>query len=270
MSLDLSALWDFNQPELSELRFRAVLTAASGDDALILRTQIARTFGLRGDFDRARQVLAEIEPQLPGAGAEARARFYLETGRTYASAAHDPQAITPAEKELARAAYLRAVEAAQAANLDDLAIDGLHMLAFVDTAPEEQIAWNRKAIEVLRASTQPGAQKWAGPLHNNTGYALHQLERYEEALEEFRLALAAHEQSGSMQTIRIAYWMVAWTLRAMDRLEEALEMQLRLEKECDAAGEPDPYVFEELELLYQALEQPEQSSFYAARRKASL
>ncbi len=62
--------------------------------------------------------------------------------------------------------------------------------------------------------------------------------------------------------------MIAWTLRALERLQEALEIQLRLEKECDQAGEPDPYVFEELELLYRALNNGEQASFYADRRKA--
>jgi hypothetical protein len=62
--------------------------------------------------------------------------------------------------------------------------------------------------------------------------------------------------------------MIAWTVRALGRLNEAVEIQLRLEKECDEAGEPDPYVFEELELLYQALNHKEKAEFYAARRKA--
>jgi len=56
-------------------------------------------------------------------------------------------------------------------------------------------------------------------------------------------------------------------LRAMGRLDEAMEIQLRLERECDDAGEPDPYVFEELELLYQALNDSEKAEFYAARRR---
>jgi len=68
---------------------------------------------------------------------------------------------------------------------------------------------------------------------------------------EFKLALAARERDGDPQRIRIAHWMIAWTLRALGRLNEALEIQPRLERECDEAGEPDPYVFEELELLYE-------------------
>ena len=268
MSIDLSSLLDFNHPEASEQRLRAALSTATGDEALILQTQIARTYGLRGDFAQARQILADIQPQVQGAGAEAQARYYLELGRTYSSATHPPETQTGEARELARSAYLQAFELAKNGKLDYLAIDALHMLPFVDPAPQEQIEWNRKALAYLHATSQPEARKWAGPLHNNTGYALHLLERYEEALAEFELALAAHQQGGSAQNIRVAHWMIAWTLRSMGRLDEALEIQLRLEKECDEAGEPDPYVFEELEHLYRALGDDKKAAFYASRRAA--
>ncbi len=45
MAGDLSHLWDFTQPELSEQRFREALATANPDEALILQTQIARTYG---------------------------------------------------------------------------------------------------------------------------------------------------------------------------------------------------------------------------------
>ena len=118
----------------------------------------------------------------------------------------------------------------------------------------------------MKGSTQPAAQKWSASLHNNTGYALHLLGRYDEALREFQLALAERERGGRPQNIRVAYWMIAWTLRALGRTNEALEIQLRLERECDAAGDPDPYVFEELELLYKTLGDEKKAAFYAARR----
>ena len=132
-----------------------------------------------------------------------------------------------------------------------------------------ELDWDRKALAFMKSSSQPAARKWEASLHNNTGYALHLLGRYEDALGEFKLALAARERDGKAQDIRIAYWMIAWTLRALSRLDEALAIQLRLERECDEAGEPDPYVFEELELLYKALNNDEKAEFYAARRKAA-
>jgi tetratricopeptide (TPR) repeat protein len=270
LAIDVAKLWDFNKPELSEERFRSVLTTASADDALILQTQIARSYGLRQRFPQAQEILADIESQVQSASVEAQVYYYLELGRTYSSATHPPESQTTEVKELARSAYMRAFELAQKGELDALAIDALHMMTFVDTAPEDQIEWNRKAIALMQSSSQRDAKKWEGSLRNNTGYALHLLGRNEEALAEFKLALAAHERGGNPQKIRIAHWMIAWTLRALGRLNEAIEIQLRLEKEWDEAGEPDPYVFEELELLYQAINNTEKAEFYAARRKAAM
>jgi tetratricopeptide (TPR) repeat protein len=144
------------------------------------------------------------------------------------------------------------------------------MMTFVDTAAEDQIEWNRKAIAAMQSSSQPEAWKWEGSLHNNLGYALHTLGRYEEALIEFEMALTARERDGKPPAIRIAYWMIAWTLHSLGRLNEAIEIQLRLERECDEAGEPDPYVFEELESMYRDLNNSERAAIYAARRKSAL
>ena len=234
MALDLSLLWDFAQPDVSEQRFRTALTAASGDDALVLQTQIARTFGLRGDFAQAQQILDGLEPQLDSAGGEVRARHALERGRTLSSATHPPESQTAPVKTTARAAYRRALTIAVAAGLDDLAIDALHMLAFVDTDPADQLVWGLQALSVMESSSQPAAWRWEGSLRNNVGYALHQQGRYEEALAQFGLALAFRERAGHAEPIRVATWMVAWTLRALGRMDEALAMQLRLERACAA------------------------------------
>ena len=54
------------------------------------------------------------------------------------------------------------------------------------------------------------------------------------------------------------------------RTDEALALQLRLERECAEAKEPDPYVFEELELLYRERGDTARANEAAARRKALL
>jgi len=267
MPIDLAPLWDFKQPELSEQRFRAALATASPDDALILQTQIARTYGLRGDFERAQQILNSIDPQIAAASAEVRARYELEFGRTLASATHAADSQTPSVKDQARIRYLRALDVAKAGQLDGLAIDAIHMLAFVDTAPTDQLKWGEQALAIALASSQPATRKWEASLRNNIGYALHQLERYAEALAQFRQALMLREGAGDAQATRVAQWMVGWTLRSLSRLDEALEIQLRLERECEAAGVPDPYVFDELEALYRAKGDDALAREYAQRRK---
>ena len=269
MSINVMKLWDYDKPELSEGRFRSALSTASVDDALILQTQIARTYGIRRDFSRAREILAEIEPQIENASLEARVRYQLELGRTYCSAVHPPGPQTDVARELARSAYMRAFELAQDGKLDGLAIDALHMMTMVEPSPAEQLEWNRKAIALMEVSSQGDAKNWEASLRNNYGYALYLLDRYDDALEEFELALTARERDGDPGTIRIAHWMIAWTLRALGRLDEAVEIQLRLEKEWDEAGKPDPYVFEELEHLYRALSDDEKAEYYAARRKGT-
>ena len=92
--------------------------APSGDDVLILKTQIARTWGLRGDFVRAREILHEIDAQPASANPEVRTRHALEYGRTWVSTMHPPELLTPAARAQARASFLRAVELSRAARLD--------------------------------------------------------------------------------------------------------------------------------------------------------
>lgn len=266
LAIDVDPLWDFSAPAASEQRMRAALATARGDDALIVQTQIARTYGLRGDFARAQDILDAIAPQIAKAGAEARVRHALESGRTLSSATHPPALQTPEVKARAKVAYLQAYETARNAKLDALAIDALHMLAFADTAPADQLKWNRQALALVEASTQPAAKRWEASLRNNTGYALHELGRYDEALVEFRRALALRERGDDAQATRVAWWMIAWTLRAQARNDEALAIQLRLEREGEAAGAPDPYVFEELEILYRERGDAAAAARYAARR----
>ena len=266
MAIDLAPLWDFSKPELSEQRFRAALPGASADDQLILQTQIARTKGMRKDFASARDVLKDIESKVAEAGPEARARYFLELGRTYASAKHDPAAVTATAKEQARRAFTTALDIAKAARLDALAIDAIHMFAFIDADPTDQLTWGQAALAVVLASDQPAAQKWEASVRNNIGYALHQLGRYEEALAEFNQVVCLREKGKDAEATRTANWMVAWTLRALNRTDEALNIQLRLEREADAAKQPDPYVFEELELLYAGKGNKERAAHYAARK----
>lgn len=273
MAIDIATLWDLRQPALSEQRFRAALPGADADDTLILQTQIARTHGLRRDFVRARQILQDIEPQTRGAGAEVRVRHAPEWGRTLASAAHPAQTQTPQTRALARAAYLRAVELAKTHRLDGLAIDALHMLAYVDTAPGEQLKWGQDALAIALAialaSSQPAAKQWEASLRNNIGHALHPLGRDAEALVHFRLALTLREPAQDVAATRIAHWMVARSLRALNRIDEALDIQSRLEREWVAEGQPDPHVFEELEAIYSARGDAVRAQAYALRKKAA-
>ncbi len=278
MAIDLATLWDYSKPDLSEQRFRAALVSASADDTLILHTQIARSHGLRRDFTAARAMLLAVQVQLPQRSAEARARWWLEYGRTWASATHPTAALTPTAKDEARRAYQTALDTARIAGLDGLAIDAIHMFAFVDNAPADQQTWAEQALAVALASHQPAAQNWEASIRNNLGLALHQQGSYAAALAQFEAALALRQQQATAaepaaqaraeRSVRVARWMVAWTYRALGRLDEAIVIQTELEQQWQAAGEPDPYVFKELELLHQAQGKTEPAARYGALRRA--
>lgn len=271
-ALDVAAMWNFSEPAKSEARFRAALATATGDDALILQTQIARSWGLRRDFARARRLLVQVQPQLAAAGPEAQVRHAMEWGRSWASATHAPESQTDDTRQQARTAFMQALTIARQANLDVLAIDAVHMLAFVDTAPADQLKWAQEALALALASTQPAAQRWEASIRNNLGYALHKLGRHAEALVEFeqamRLRQQAPEGAEKAARIRVARWMVAWTLRSLKRESESLALQLQLEADNDAAGAPDAYVFEELETLYRSQGDEARALHYAQRRAA--
>jgi hypothetical protein len=79
------------------------------------------------------------------------------------------------------------------------------------------------------------------------------------------VAVALREKGSDHWATHVAHWMVAWTLRALERTQEALEIQLRLEREREAAGRLDVFVFEKLEILYRSLGNDPRAKLYAEK-----
>ena len=263
---EMLSLWKFSDPAESERGFREAQAGADVARRAIFTTQIARSYGLRNDFATARALLSELD--LEGASAIVRAYYWLELGRTYASAAHDLDSVPDDEMRAARHAFTQSAEIATRAGLDDIAIDALHMMVFVDREPDEQITWNLRALERAEGSAEPAAKRWLASLYNNIGYALHLTGRYDEALTYFDRSKRAHLARDNQRSARIADWMTAWTLRVMGRSAEALEIQRRLERENNALGTPDAYVYDELATLYQQRNEPRLAAHYRARQAA--
>ncbi len=242
-AVDVDALWNYSDPAASEARFREALTKAQGDDALVLRTQIARTLGLRQRHEEAHRELDAVETAARDAGAAVHVRIALERGRVLRSSGK------PAE---GKPLFVRAFETADANKLERLAADALHMIALVEPQQDERIAWNRRTIDYARKASDPRAQGWQAAAHNNIGSDLREAGRLDDSLAAFRDALAAYERKGRADEVRIARWQIANVLRLKGQRDEALAMQLALERDAAAAGAPDPYVYDELALLRRA------------------
>ena len=138
-----------------------------------------------------------------------------------------------------------AFEAATSVGFDHLAIDALHMVAIV-APPDEQDELNRRALDLAAQSDDPRARQWRASLLNNIGWAAFDAGRYGEALAVFEEALDARRLQGKAAEIQVARWCVARTLRALDRADEALAIQLELAEEHAAAGSSDQYVDDEI------------------------
>jgi tetratricopeptide (TPR) repeat protein len=142
------------------------------------------------------------------------------------------------------------------------------MFVFVDTAPADQLKWNEEALAVIAASEQPDAKRWEASISSNAGEALYDLGRYDEAMNYFRRTVFLREQSDDPRGVRDAYWHMARVLRIQGHIDDALAIQMRLERESDVAQQPRDYIYEELQLLYQAKGDASRAREYEQRAKA--
>jgi len=110
------------------------------------------------EFAQARSILAAIESRVSAASPKAQLRYHLELDRTYASATHAAPELTPPNLKKARTHYLTAVDEAQSAALDYLAIDALHMMPFIDTDPTLPLKWKRPGHRLRKANITAGRQ----------------------------------------------------------------------------------------------------------------
>jgi tetratricopeptide (TPR) repeat protein len=262
----LLGLWDFGDLAGTELRLDAALRGASSVDQEILKTQIARAQGLQGRFGEANATLVALKGS---AEPEVHARCLLEAGRLRCSAAHDPGSVSEQDRSEAKAGFWQAFEVARQAGLDYLAVDALHMIGICEQDSDSILGADRRAIDFMEQSGDPDAKRWEGSLYLNYGLALNGRGEFVAAEEAFERARVARERTGDASGERIARWMVGMNKRAAGDLTAALEIQLRLESEWDSVGEPDPYVYEELMILYGQLGDVDLAAKYGELLKAA-
>ena len=241
MAVDVDALWDYDQPALSETRFRDALKTESGDDALELQTQIARTFSLRREFTQAHGALDAVQRRMSDkTRPTVRVRYLLERGRTFRSAG---------ELAKSRPLFLEAWQISDKEKLTLLAIDAAHMMGIIESGDEAQ-RWNERAMAVAMASNVPRAIRWRGSLANNMGHTERERGNLDAAMKHFQASLTAFQLTRSGSQIRLAKWQIANVMRMQKRYDEALALQLAIEKDAAEAAEADGYVFEEIAEIY--------------------
>lgn len=259
MAVNIDQLWDYGKPGDSEARLRDAQKSATGDEALELETQIARTWSLRRDLAKANAILDGVEAKLtPRSTPALRVRYLLERGRCFNSGGDFARA---------KPLFLEAFDLSQKHGDVVLAIDAAHMLGFSKDS-DEAMRWTERAMQLALSSELPRAVQWRASLANNLGSTERERGNLDAAAKHFDAALRAHQAQGNPARIRIAWWQVANVQRLQGKLDEALAIQQRLEKEMLAANEPDEYVYEELAALYTALQKPDSATGYRAKFEA--
>lgn len=251
-------LWDYHDPITSEATFRALLPAAettgNPSHAGEVQTQLARAQGLQRTFDAAHATLDRVETALPDARLRTRIRYLLERGRVYNTSGFTERA-SPLFREAWELSRTLPAEGYYA-------VDAAHMLAIVG-APDEQIAWNQRGIELAVASEDDRVRWWCAELSNNLGWTYSDMGEHKEALAWYEKALEwreQREQRGKERELRIARWNIGRALRMLGRYDEALALQRALLAEWEASGvEQAGYVSEELGECLLALHRADES-----------
>lgn len=238
MSDRLRPLWDFDDLDASEQRFRAALAGEASDVARAeILTQLARAEGLRGDFDAGERLVLEAV-ELAGTSRVAAARIDLERGRLRRSSG---------DREGALPLFESAYATATAAGEWFIAADAAHMAALAAPGREAFVEWTQRGIALGEEHAE--ASYWAGPLLNNLGWEYLDAGEPERALGAFEHALAAREREpGERYPIEIARFAVARTLRALGRSSEAIPLLEQAVAWAVEEGTSDGWFHEELAL----------------------
>lgn len=200
MSDPFRPLWDFNDLDATECRFRALRAEAL--------TQLARVEGLRDRFWQGEQMLDALVDESDD---RVRIRVDLERGRLRRSSG-DKQAALPF--------FESAYAAATAAGEGWLAGDAAHMCALASPDFDTYVAWTNRGIDLAERSD--AAAYWLGPLLNNLGWEHYDRGDYESALETFNHALAVREREPDKTAeIEIAREAIGEALKALGRATES-------------------------------------------------
>mgnify|MGYP001397654621 FL=1 len=253
---DFDKLWDYNKPDATEKKFREILANTKPEDNieyyLQLLTQIARTQGLQMKFEEAHKTLDEVEKQLKPEMIIPRIRYNLERGRTLNSSGKKDKSIHY---------FLDAYHLGMENDADFYTIDAAHMLGIAES-PDEALNWNEIAIELIEKSTNERAKGWLGSLLNNTGWTYFDRGDYNTAMDYFKKNIVYHTERNHATQLRIAKWCVARTLRAQNKIDEALKMQIELLESVGETEANDGYGMEELGELYLLKNDKENSKKY--------
>jgi len=210
--IEIEAMWDFGDPEVSEMRFRSALVECADPlDCAELHTQIARTFSLRRQFKECEAELDLAVALVQNKVCRASVRICLERGRCLSSSGKPIDALPW---------FQRARAEAEDTGEAGLEIDAIHMLAIGDS--DNALEWNLLAVQRAEWSADVRARKWLTSLYNNVGWTYFETGDPDTALGYFERAVSLRESMGNPANLKAARWSIAGCMRELGRIDEAL------------------------------------------------
>lgn len=266
---DFDELFTGNPVDIVKNMTALLPSAEKRDDKSIylqILSQIALAQAMQKNFDLAHQTLDKANVLLEPRYELAQIRLLLERGRVYHQSGNTDKALP---------LFIESYEKAKLnKDFDFHTVNAAHMVAIVANDVDDKIKWNKVAIALAEKTDDKRCQTWLGPIHNNLAQNYIEAEKYTEALESFKKCKNYAEERGDPIVIRGASWGIARSLRSLNQLEKALEVQkdLLIQYEDISRKNSLPIelvrtgrglVYEELAEIYLAKNSKEQSKKYA-------
>ena len=255
---DIDGFWASDDLTVNESKIRQIIPnktdATWTAEEIGSLTQLARVQNLqekseeaKATLDRARTLLASC-PQ-DAARTRTEIRLLLEEGR------HLWLARNPAK---AQNYFNQAWTLANEANLNFFAIDAAIMLSLCQPR-KFQNEWLQKALTLAETTTDEQAKLWLTQVYVLNGWHFFDFRRFEEALDSFNKALARPRGNGETSDLYMIRWCIGRTLRGLNRVAEALEVQTQIKTDLSIIGRVNGYVFLELAECLQLLQRAEEA-----------
>jgi tetratricopeptide (TPR) repeat protein len=184
---------------------------------LQILSQIALAQAMQQNFDLAHKTLDMADGLLEPRYELAQIRLLLERGGFYHQSGNTDKALPLFIKSYEQAKLKK--------DFDFHTVNAAHMVAIVANNVDDKIKWNKIAIALAEKTSDERCQTWLGAIHNNLAQNYIEAEKYSEALESFKKCKAYAKERGDPIVIRGAAWGIARSLRSLNQLEKALEIQ---------------------------------------------
>jgi tetratricopeptide (TPR) repeat protein len=257
---DFDGYWRSDDLAMTEAKIQSLLPTNWASEwttkTVELLTQLARAQALQGKFSEARSTLDQAHQMIFESQKKmdpvAELRWILEQGRVLSlsmspSKAHDQ--------------FVHAWNLATEKGLTFFAIDAALMISTV-RPPKFRNEWLKKALDMAESSKDENDRMWLAQLLFLEGWHAFDTHQFDLALERFTKALDQPMIRNDESKGFALQWSRSRTLRALNQIPEALEIQEMLLARMQQRGKVSGHVYLEIAECKQLLNLKEEAKPY--------